>query len=107
MKFSSFEAELRFTNLIKGKGLINLLKSFSRRFLERITNIMKKIKQPLEGINVLDLTRVLAGPTSTQLLEISSQHFKIERPISGDDSRNLGPPYSIKTQKSQKKVLIF
>jgi len=54
----------------------------------------KKIKQPLEDINILDLTRVLAGPTSTQILgDLGANIIKIERPLSGDDSRNLGPPY--------------
>ena len=54
----------------------------------------KKINQPLEGVNILDLTRVLAGPTSTQLLgDLGANIIKIERPESGDDSRNLGPPY--------------
>ena len=60
----------------------------------------KKIKQPLEDINILDLTRVLAGPTSTQILgDLGANIIKIERPISGDDSRNLGPPYLDKNLK--------
>ena len=54
----------------------------------------KKIKQPLEGITVLDLTRVLAGPTSTQILgDLGANIIKVERPLTGDDSRSLGPPY--------------
>ena len=60
----------------------------------------KKIKQPLENINILDLTRVLAGPTSTQILgDLGANIIKIERPLSGDDSRNLGPPYLDKNLK--------
>ena len=60
----------------------------------------KKIKQPLEDSNILDLTRVLAGPTSTQILgDLGENIIKIERPLSGDDSRNLGPPYLDKNLK--------
>ena len=60
----------------------------------------KKIKQPLEDINILDLTRVLAGPTSTQILgDLGANIIKIERPLTGDDSRNLGPPYLDKDLK--------
>ncbi len=64
--------------------------------------MMKKtIKQPLEGINVLDLTRVLAGPTSTQILgDLGANIIKVERPKTGDDSRNLGPPYLDKDSKN-------
>ena len=55
---------------------------------------MKKITESLHGINVFDLTRVLAGPTSTQILgDLGANIIKVERPNSGDDSRNLGPPY--------------
>ena len=54
----------------------------------------KKITKSLHGINVFDLTRVLAGPTSTQILgDLGANKIKVERPNSGDDSRNLGPPY--------------
>ena len=55
---------------------------------------MKKKTQPLQDINVFDLTRVLAGPTATQILgDLGANVIKVERPDTGDDSRNLGPPY--------------
>jgi crotonobetainyl-CoA:carnitine CoA-transferase CaiB-like acyl-CoA transferase len=48
----------------------------------------------LAGVRVLDLTRILAGPTCTQLLgDLGAEVLKIERPGAGDDTRKWGPPY--------------
>ncbi|XP_077952564.1 succinyl-CoA:glutarate CoA-transferase isoform X9 [Gasterosteus aculeatus] len=49
---------------------------------------------PLEGLTVLDLTRVLAGPFATMILgDLGAQVIKVERPGAGDDTRTWGPPF--------------
>jgi len=49
---------------------------------------------PLAGLRVLDLSRILAGPSATMLMADMGAHItKIERPRSGDDTRRYAPPY--------------
>ncbi|MDC0343620.1 CoA transferase [bacterium] len=51
---------------------------------------------PLAGVKVLDLSRILAGPTATQLLgDLGATVLKIENPVTGgDDTRQWGPPFA-------------
>lgn len=49
---------------------------------------------PLEGLVVLDLSRVLAGPYATQMLgDLGAEVWKVERPGAGDETRAWGPPF--------------
>lgn len=50
---------------------------------------------PLEGVKVLDLSRVLAGPYATMTLaDLGADVLKVEHPERGDDTRHWGPPFA-------------
>jgi len=52
-------------------------------------------KLPLDGVRVLDLSRVLAGPYATMVLgDLGADVLKVEHPERGDDTRHWGPPFS-------------
>ena len=51
-----------------------------------------KIRGPLSGIKIVDLTRVLSGPYCTMLLaDLGARVIKVEAPLIGDDARHFGP----------------
>ena len=56
----------------------------------------------LSGVKVLDMTRVVAGPTATQCLgDFGADVIKVERPGEGDDVRHVGPPWLIDTDGNE------
>jgi len=55
---------------------------------------MTETPLPLKGLRIFDLTRILAGPTCTQILgDLGADVIKIERAGAGDDTRKWGPPF--------------
>lgn len=60
-----------------------------------------ELEMALSGIKVLDLSRILAGPSAAQLLgDLGADVVKVEKPGEGDDTRKWGPPY-IRDQSGQ------
>ena len=56
---------------------------------------MNRASLPLEGMVVLDLTQIMAGPVCTMLLaDMGADVIKIEKPNGGDDTRRMGPPFT-------------
>ncbi len=56
---------------------------------------MSANKLPLEGMKVLDLTQIMAGPVCTMLLaDMGANVVKVEKPDGGDDTRRMGPPFT-------------
>ena len=56
--------------------------------------MVTRMISPLEGIHVLDLSRVLAGPFCSMILaDLGAEVIKVEIPGSGDDTRSWGPPF--------------
>nr|CAG4640848.1 EOG090X05UC [Eulimnadia texana] len=58
------------------------------------TRATNKLPAALDGLRVLDLTRVLAGPFCTMMLgDLGAEVIKVEKPKTGDDTRAWGPPF--------------
>jgi crotonobetainyl-CoA:carnitine CoA-transferase CaiB-like acyl-CoA transferase len=52
------------------------------------------VTEPLRGIRIVDLSRVLAGPLATMTLgDLGADVIKVERPEGGDETRGWGPPF--------------
>ena len=65
------------------------------RVPRRVDGRLADVSTPLDGVLVADFTRVLAGPLATMTLaDLGAEVVKVERPGTGDDTRQWGPPWT-------------
>ncbi|XP_059473591.1 succinate--hydroxymethylglutarate CoA-transferase [Neocloeon triangulifer] len=73
--------------MLKGTKLISC---FRRQFCSSSA----QLAAPLEGVRIMDLTRIVAGPFCTMILaDLGAEVIKVEHPKGGDECRNWGPPF--------------
>src|SRR5439155_25940211 len=76
----------------EGLALIDSLHQFHSHNSDVMTPSTNQLL--LSGVKILDLSRVLAGPLCTMILgDLGADVIKVERPVTGDETRGWGPPF--------------
>merc|ERR1719188_2050347 len=74
--------------------MLSTLTEATRRCPPRLCRYQATVAGPLAGLRILDFTRILAGPSCTQILgDMGAEIIKLERPAVGDDTRAFAPPF--------------